>query len=135
MNINDRVRYLRTELLKDDSGKKMTLDAFAARLGVKAPAIHKIERGENSVTDRMIAAICAEYNVNEEWLREGTGEPFRQMSEDDKLAAFFGDALADESTSFRRRFFKMLSMLSVEQWEEMEHLWRMAAELPEEKKD
>lgn len=128
MDTGERIKELR-------KGKGETLKTFGEHIGFSPSAVSDVENGRNTLTNQMARAICAEYNVNEEWLRDGTGEPFRQMSEDDKLAAFFGDALADESTSFRRRFFKMLSMLSVEQWEEMEHLWRMAAELPEEKKD
>ncbi len=35
-----------------------------------------IESGAKNVTDRVVADICREFNVNENWLREGTGEMF-----------------------------------------------------------
>ncbi len=35
-----------------------------------------MESGDRNVTDRTILLICNEFNVNEEWLRNGTGEMF-----------------------------------------------------------
>ena len=117
MTINERIKHLRTELLKDENGKKMTLDAFSARLAVKAPAIYKIESGENAVTERMIAAICAEYDVREEWLRYGEGEPFRQLSPDEQLAEWMGEVMSEDESDIQRRVVKFLSKLTPAEWE------------------
>ena len=49
---------------------------FGAKLGVTNPAISKLENGERNITEQMILAICREFNVNENWLRNGEGEMF-----------------------------------------------------------
>lgn len=86
--MNERLRILRKEHLH------LTLEKFGEPLGVQNSAISKIENGRTNLTDQMILAICRTYNVNEAWLREGSGPVFRDLSEDDALAV----ALASVST-------------------------------------
>ena len=43
--------------------------------GIKSN-ISVIEKGSTRVTDRIINDLCREFNVNEHWLREGSGEMF-----------------------------------------------------------
>jgi transcriptional regulator with XRE-family HTH domain len=65
----ERVRTLRKEL-------SLTQSDFGKRVGVGKTAISKIEKNENSLTDRMFNSICREFNVNEDWLRSGEGDMF-----------------------------------------------------------
>ena len=65
----ERVRLLRKEL-------SLTQSDFGKRVGVGKTAISKIEKNENSLTDRMFNSICREFNVNEDWLRSGEGDMF-----------------------------------------------------------
>lgn len=67
--INERVKTLRKHL-------NLTMERFGERLGVRKTAISLIESGRNNLTDQMFLAICREFNVNEEWLRNGEGEMF-----------------------------------------------------------
>ncbi|MCL1986880.1 MAG: helix-turn-helix domain-containing protein [Firmicutes bacterium] len=55
----------------------LTQAIFGGSVGVSASAISDIEKGKNNLTDQMIKLVCNEYNVNEEWLRHGTGEMFK----------------------------------------------------------
>ena len=68
--MNERIKQLRKTL-------GLTLEKFSNRLGVGKTAISKLENNENNLTQQMFKAICREFNVNEEWLRDGTGEMFR----------------------------------------------------------
>ena len=117
MTINDRIRYLRTELLKGSSGKKMTLEEFGGQIAIGKTAVSKIENGENSPSDQTVKMICREFNVREEWLREGEGEPFLAMDQDDIIMDAVGRILADEPDSFRRRGISVLAQLPPEHWE------------------
>ena len=67
--MNNRVKEIRTTL-------GLTGEKFAENLGVKHPAIYRIENGTTNLTDQMIKSICLAYNVNEDWLRTGEGNMF-----------------------------------------------------------
>ena len=51
---------------------------FGEKLGITTTAVSKIEKKTNNLTEQNIKAICREFNVNEEWLRTGNGEMFKQ---------------------------------------------------------
>ncbi len=53
------------------------MEKFGDRVGVNKSAISRIEKGVNGVTDQMFKFIVSEFNVSEEWLRDGEGEMFR----------------------------------------------------------
>ena len=67
--MNERLREVRKALGLNQA-------EFAARLGVTAAAISRIEVGERAFTNQMLITVCREYNVSEEWLRIGKGEMF-----------------------------------------------------------
>lgn len=67
MTQGERIKELRKSL-------GLTLEKFGERLGVSRAALSNIENGNRSVTDQMFKSICREFNVNEEWLRDGTGD-------------------------------------------------------------
>lgn len=86
--MNDRIRALRKEL-------GLTQEKFADRLSMKRNTIANYEIGRNEPIDAVISLICKEFNVNEEWLRTGTGEMFQPLAEEDETAAFVSELLYD----------------------------------------
>lgn len=77
--MNERIKELRKAL-------KLTQQEFADRLNIKRGAIANYEVGRNEPIDAVISLICKEFNVNEEWLRDGTGEMFRSEEENSIVA-------------------------------------------------
>lgn len=76
MDINERIKYLRKEYLK------MNQTDFSALLGMKQTSVSTFEKSGASVTDQTIKGIClAVKGLNEEWLRDGTGEMFIEPDE------------------------------------------------------
>lgn len=69
MNVNSRIKLLRKAL-------GLTQAAFAEKIGLKQAAIGLYENEQRNVLDRTISDICRAFDVNEEWLRNGTGEMF-----------------------------------------------------------
>lgn len=84
--MNIRLKKLRKEL-------SLSQEAFGKRLGITGAGISKMESGDRSITEQMILAICREFNVNEDWLRNGTGDMFLDLAEDEfvKIAALLSD--------------------------------------------
>lgn len=107
--MNERIKKLRKYL-------DLTQQEFADRLSVKRGAIANYEIGRNEPTDAVISLICREFNVNEEWLRNGTGEMFLQMDDEDILMEWAGRVLGGDSDSFKKRFVKMLTSLTEDEW-------------------
>ncbi len=72
MTINERLKYLRTQL-------KMTTRAFGASINMSGGAITNMEKGTRNITDRTVRDICREYNVNSDWLIHGTGTMYKDI--------------------------------------------------------
>ncbi len=68
--IGERLKHLRKDLLQ------LTQKDFAERLHMSDTMSSKFEKNLREVKDRTIADICREFNVNEDWLRDGVGEVF-----------------------------------------------------------
>lgn len=104
--MNERVRELRAAL-------GLSTEKFGARVGVTRSAISRIETGVVNVTEQMQKSICREFNVNEDWLRNGTGEMFNEMSSDEELAYIVGQALP-RADDFVKSVFIAFGRLSQE---------------------
>lgn len=74
--MNIRIKKLRRYL-------DLTQREFGERIGVKGNTIANYELGRNEPIDAVISLICREFNVNEEWLRYGTGEMFAPDTSDE----------------------------------------------------
>lgn len=122
--MNERIKELRKEL-------NLTLEKFGERLGIQKATLSKIENGTVSITERNIAAICREFNVNENWLRTGEGDIHIQISEEDELMQWAGKVLSKQSSDFQYRFVKMLMGLTEEQWQVFEDKVRELASNPD----
>lgn len=70
MKIYERIKYLRKNILK------LSQEDFSKKLGLSRSNIGNIEVGRINVTDRVVSDISTQYNVNEEWLRNGTEPMF-----------------------------------------------------------
>lgn len=95
--MNQRIRELRKSL-------GLTLENFGKRVGVGKTAISRLENGSNGVTPQMFKSICREcWNgkfVNEEWLRNGIGEMFIELPEEDEVAGYVSDLLENQDNPF-----------------------------------
>ena len=67
--MNERLKTLREAL-------NISQEALGNKINVTRSHISSIEKGKRTLTDRIISDICREFNVNEEWLRNGTEPMF-----------------------------------------------------------
>lgn len=117
MTQGERVKEVRKAL-------DLTLEKFGDRLGVTKVAISNIEKGNRSLTDQMLKAICREFNVSERWLRDGAGEMFVDLSRDIQIAKFIGEIQMDEGNNFKKRLISALSSMTAAEWELLERKMR-----------
>ena len=123
--MNERVKQLRKTL-------DLTMEKFGDRLGVKKNSISQIESGKNSLTEQMIKSICREFDVDEEWLRNGTGSMFIERTRDEEIAKFIGTIQSVEDDSFMKKFISMLAKLDESEWALLE---KMALRLTKENEE
>ena len=124
--MGERVRELRKTL--GLSGEK-----FGEKIGLKRNSLSQIETGKNNLSEQSILAICREFNVNEEWLRYGTGEMFKDMTLDEEIISFIGEIQWDASSTFKKRFISAIAKLNDEEWKVLEKIITVCANEVEEK--
>ena len=112
MTQNERVKEVRKTL-------GLTLEKFGDRLGIKKAAVSKIEKGENSLTDVNIKAICREFSVDYMWLTTGEGEMF--VETDDDFFERIDRIMAGENET-RKNMIKMLLYASDDDIEAFDRL-------------
>lgn len=123
--MNERIKELRKAL-------GLTQQDFADRIGSVQNTITGYETGRRAPSNQVVALICREFNVNENWLRTGEGQMFIQVSRDEEIAAFIGDVLSGETGDFRRRLISVLSRLGADQWGLLEHIAEELAQIEKE---
>ena len=106
--MNTRIRELRKSL-------KLTQQEFGNKIGLSKASIGNIENGIINLTDRNVSLICSTYNVNENWLRNGEGEMFNPMSEDEEFAYMIGALLVDDEED-KRKFIRLMLDLDESYW-------------------
>lgn len=111
--MNERLIKLRKSL-------HITQQEFANRLNVSRSTIATYEVGKSNPSDAAVTLICREFNVNEDWLRNGIGEMFLPTNRYTEIARLTQQLLNEEEDSFKNRFISMLANLSVEEWELLE---------------
>lgn len=75
--MNQRIRELRTIL-------GLSQKVFAEKIGLKQNAVSYMEKPFSTVTEQNIKAICSQFSVREEWLRNGIGEVFAESQKRQK---------------------------------------------------
>lgn len=112
--LNERLKKLRKTL-------DLTQQEFADKIGSKRNTIAKYETNTNAPSAAVISLICREFNVNEDWLRTGTGEMFIELTKEEEIASFIGEVLRDEDDSFKKRLISGLAALDETGWEVLEN--------------
>ena len=69
---------MKNRILKIRKDSKLNQEDFGLRLNLTKNYISLIETGNRIPSDRTISDICREFNVNEDWLRNGTGDIYKE---------------------------------------------------------
>lgn len=126
MHINDRIKYLRKEVLH------ITQDEFASKIQISRSNLGSIEIGRVNVTERVISDICKNFDINEEWLRTGNGKIKVELSKEEYIVDFISRILKSKDDSFKKRYISMLSRLDENGWEALERVATAMQQLKED---
>lgn len=84
--ICERIKYLRKNVLKKSQKE------FGETLGLKANSISCIETGVNTPSEQTLKSIAREFNINENWLKNGIGEIKKTYNaEYEKIVTLIGE--------------------------------------------
>ncbi|KJZ87242.1 MULTISPECIES: helix-turn-helix transcriptional regulator [Clostridium] len=102
--MKERIKKIRTL-------KGLTQKQFADKIGITDATVSRIESGKNAVTKQVIKSICREFEVNEKWLTDGTGEIF-ENSENQQIEEIYKE---NELNSFDKMFIENYIKLNKEE--------------------
>lgn len=101
--INERIKVLRERL-------GLTQTALAEKINRAQNTVADYEKGKN-IPERTILDICNAFNVNEVWLRTGSGEMFRQETNVDvELAHQVGRLIKSDDDFTKRLILEYLKL-------------------------
>lgn len=98
--MKDRIKKIRKSF--PEQGK--TQETFAEFLGISKQNLASYETGRRTPSDGIIQLICEKCNVNDKWLRNGTGEMFKEK--DGSFSELLSD-LDDSNDDFIKNFIKV----------------------------
>ncbi|MBO5341968.1 MAG: helix-turn-helix transcriptional regulator [Lachnospiraceae bacterium] len=110
--MKERIKKLRKTL-------DLNQTEFAEKLNITQAHESSMEKGKREPTDRTISDICREFNVNEEWLRSGTGDMFKEMTEQDIIKQKIDNQLKD-GDEFTKNVLYQIASLTPEEWKAIE---------------
>lgn len=107
--MKDRVKELRKSL-------GLSQEAFGKRIGITKASVSQIENGANSASNATIKCIASEFGISEDWLRNGTGNMYPDLSRAELAANIVGNAL-NTNDDFILNTFIALGQLTPAEWE------------------
>lgn len=127
--MNERIKELRKAL-------GLTQQKFADAIGVRQNTVAQYEIGRNQPIDTVITLICREFNVNEEWLRNGKGEMFQPKSRNEELFEFAVKVAEGPPNTLQAQLLSVMARLTDDQWEVLAQIARTLADnIADEKAD
>ena len=113
MGLGERIKKVR----KDNS---LTQQAFAEHIGTTQNSVARYEMNKITPSSAVISLICRTFHVNEDWLRNGEGEPYAHTTRNDELFAWAEKLAAETGDTFPKRLAVALSRLNEKGWETLE---------------
>ena len=114
MEVYERIRILRKEVLK------MSQEVFAEHLGVSRSVIKNIELNALARPEQKLSLyklICSEFNVNEEWLLNGTGDMY--ASDEAEYGALI-DRVMTGQNEVAKNIFKTFALFDEKDWKALQ---------------
>lgn len=112
METFERVKELRKKHLK------LSQTAFGEKLGVSRSVINNIELNALAKPEQklpLLKLICEKFNVNEDWLLNGTGEMLKSTATEEDYIAMI-DKIMDGENETAKSLFKAFAKFDMQDW-------------------
>lgn len=106
--MKERLKELRKEL-------SLNQEEFANKLKIGRSTIANYEAGTREPVASVLSLICQTWNVNEDWLRTGSGEMFVELPKDDEFQRLIEASMKEESGELKRRLAMAVMKLTPQQ--------------------
>lgn len=123
--MKDRIKAIRKHF-------GLSQQEFADRIRVQRGTMANYELGVRSPGNAVVAQICQQFGVSEEWLRTGQGDMLVKRTRVQEIEDLCAAALADSPDSFRQRLVAALGRLDEDHWAMLEKVARQMAAEPDE---
>lgn len=120
LEIRDRIKIIRQEL-------GMSQAEFGEKISLERSAISLIERKQRNATERCIKDICREFNVNENWLRTGEGNPFLPEDRETEILRLANKLLTEPDETFKATIISTILETNAEEWDVIEKIVKRIA--------
>lgn len=122
--MKDRIKAVR-------ASTNMNQADFGKAIGVTLSAVQKWELGLATPRPSVIKNIVSQFGINEEWLREGSGEMFADKSRAVELTELVQSLMADRPESFRNALVTTLLRFNPNgpEWEVLERIYKSVSDL------
>ncbi|EOE7347199.1 helix-turn-helix domain-containing protein [Clostridioides difficile] len=117
--INKRIKKIR-EL------EGLSQEEFAKKIDLSQNHLSGMENGKKKVMKRTIITICSIFNINKEWLKNGTGDIYNPVEENTLNSSDKNKELIDMIYSLDEEDQKVLTLM-------IENLYNKAKKIREEK--
>lgn len=96
MSLKERIKAL----IKSEGIKQVE---FASKLNVDASYVSKLlsNKSNSLPSDRLLDDICRKFNVNKEWLINGTGDMYNSLSSEEEFAFLMGTIAASDNPQLK----------------------------------
>ena len=101
---------MRNRIKQIRKANNLTQVEFGEKIGVKGNTVTNYETGLRTPTDAVMLSICREFHVNEDWLRNGVGDMFKQR--DGSFSEILSE-LDDSDDDFIKSFITVYMELEI----------------------
>jgi transcriptional regulator with XRE-family HTH domain len=102
-DINTRILIIRKFL-------DITQESFADEIGLKRNSVALIERGKRNPSEKTLKEIRERFNVNKEWLLDGTGQVFNDDHKDHYLFNLCGKLCNSDNDLLKDTFIQVMNL-------------------------
>lgn len=101
MLLSERIKEIR-------KSEKLTQTKFGDKLSVSRDVISSFESGRVEPKPIFLNYLCEIFNINKDWLLNGEGEMYKQLSPEEEFAFLIGNIAASDNPKLK----KLINVLS-----------------------